>query len=259
MENMTTKERYQFNCNRWLADNEDDKECVREMPAEGRLVIKKLPLKTYIVEVQTGKKSGAGTDADVFINIFGKYGDTGERYLKHSKTHSNKFERGNVDVFLIEAVQLKQLQKIRIGHNNKMPGSAWFLEKVTIKEENGNGKYDHEFECKRWLAVDEDDGQIVREFFVDGSQFLDSISYHLKIKTGDIRNAGTDANVYLKIFGEKGDSGKKKLKRSDTTTNKFERGRIDEFIIESDDLGKVNTIWINYHFSFNKIYELSFR
>lgn len=38
---------------------------------------------------------GAGTDANVFINIYGEKGDTGERYLKNSD-NLNKFERGQV-------------------------------------------------------------------------------------------------------------------------------------------------------------------
>lgn len=52
----------------------------------------------YDVEVHTGKKSGAGTDADVFVNIFGELGDTGKRPLIDSKTNRNKFEKGNVCV-----------------------------------------------------------------------------------------------------------------------------------------------------------------
>ena len=48
----------------------------------------------------TGKKSGAGTDANVFLNIFGEQGDTGERPLSKSKTHGNKFEKGNVSLQL---------------------------------------------------------------------------------------------------------------------------------------------------------------
>src|SRR2546430_2652466 len=32
-------------------------------------------------------------------------------------------------------------------------------------------------------------------------------SYHVSVKTGSERGAGTDANVFLKIFGEKGDTG----------------------------------------------------
>lgn len=125
-----------FVCNRWLAHDEDDGEIVRELPAEGEHIRKPLPLVNYKVEVHTGTKAGAGTDADVFINLFGEWGDTGERWLhkpdsRSGKHNRNLFERGQVDVFNIEAVQLKHLNKIRIGHNGKRPGAGWFLDKVT--------------------------------------------------------------------------------------------------------------------------------
>ena len=53
----------------------------------------------YTAKVYTGKKSGAGTDANVFLNIFGTQGDTGERPLQKSATNKNKFEKGNVSVY----------------------------------------------------------------------------------------------------------------------------------------------------------------
>ena len=48
-----------------------------------------------MVHVKTGDKSGAGTDSDVFIALFGEKGDTGERELQRSE-HINKFERNQV-------------------------------------------------------------------------------------------------------------------------------------------------------------------
>lgn len=33
-------------------------------------------------------------------------------------------------------------------------------------------------------------------------------TYEVTVKTGDVRGAGTDANVYLILYGEKDDSGK---------------------------------------------------
>ena len=242
---MQTNERFKFNCNRWLSKDEEDHEIVREMPAEGTSIKNVLPLVNYTVEVTTGKKMGAGTDANVFLNIFGDYGDTGDRFLEKSSTNRNKFERDQVDVFKIEAVTLKKLHKIRIGHDGKSPGAGWFLKEVAIKQD-GNSKYDHTFECNRWLATDEDDGLIVRELMAEGSQFLDLTSYHVKVKTGDIRNAGTDADVTLRIFGNKGDSGKKVLRSNDNNkSNKFERNQVDEFKIDNEDLGKVNLIFID--------------
>lgn len=51
---------------------------------------------TYKVSVMTGDVYGAGTDANVFLTIYGDLGDTGERKLSKSETNSNKFERGSV-------------------------------------------------------------------------------------------------------------------------------------------------------------------
>lgn len=42
--------------------------------------------------------------------------------------------------------------------------------------------------------------------------------------TGDLNGAGTDANVFLTIYGDLGDTGERKLGKSETNNNKFERG-----------------------------------
>lgn len=49
----------------------------------------------YEVHVLTGNVWGAGTDANVYVSIYGERGDTGERHLKRSD-HFNKFEKGQV-------------------------------------------------------------------------------------------------------------------------------------------------------------------
>ena len=47
----------------------------------------------------TADDSGAGTDANVSLCLYGEKGNTGLRRLMTSKTHSNKFEQGNVSFF----------------------------------------------------------------------------------------------------------------------------------------------------------------
>lgn len=48
--------------------------------------------------------------------------------------------------------------------------------------------------------------------------------------TGNVPKAGTDANVYLTIYGEEyGDTGERPLKKSDKS-NKFEQGQV-EYVI----------------------------
>ena len=57
-----------------------------------------------------------------------------------------------VDEFLIEAVSLKKLDKVRVGHDSTGPGSGWFLDKVVIKDPEDNTK-EYVFPCNRFGIV----------------------------------------------------------------------------------------------------------
>ena len=69
-------------------------------------------MNTYSVNVFTGNKRGAGTDATVHITMFGDQGDSGQMVLDNDK---NNFERGKKDTFTLECPHLGKLKKIRIG------------------------------------------------------------------------------------------------------------------------------------------------
>ncbi|CAD5121003.1 DgyrCDS9547 [Dimorphilus gyrociliatus] len=236
---------YLFNCQRWLATDEDDYEIIRELPAEGELVKKVQQLKKYKVQIITGNKRKAGTDANVYINIYGEQGDTGNRFLRNSKTNRNKFERGNTDEFIIEAVDLRKIKCIKIGHDGANFGAGWFLDKVVI-EDLSNSKNKETFDVQRWFDKGEDDGLIERVIMPGGSSALQTTTYIVSVKTGNKSGAGTDANVHLKLFGEKSDTDELTLKYSDNTSNKFERGRTDVFKLEASDIGKIKMLRIGH-------------
>ncbi len=52
-------------------------------------------------------------------------------------------------------------------------------------------------------------------------------SYKVLVQTSDIRGAGTDSDIFIRLFGPKGDSGERLL---DTSANDFERGNLDTFL-----------------------------
>uniref|UniRef100_A0A8B9ZLP9 Lipoxygenase homology domains 1 n=2 Tax=Anas TaxID=8835 RepID=A0A8B9ZLP9_ANAPL len=245
-----TKEKYSFNCGRWLDINEDDNEIVRELPAEGTLVTEVMPgeMIKYRVTVCTGMVSGSGTDANVFVCLIGDQGDTGERVLYKCINNVNKFEKGNADEFFVEAVTLKQVRRVRIGHDGKGGSSGWYLAKVIVREEGQPESEAVEFPCYRWLDKNEDDGQIVRELVPAGeSPMLKNVSYHISVKTGDIPGASSDSKVFIKLYGEKADTSKEPLLVSDNDLgNYFERGRVDEFTLDTMDIGKINRILIGH-------------
>uniref|UniRef100_A0A3P8XB79 PLAT domain-containing protein n=1 Tax=Esox lucius TaxID=8010 RepID=A0A3P8XB79_ESOLU len=235
-----TKEKFTFPCERWLDSNEDDNELVRELPSTGELI--------YRVTVCTGNVSGSGTDATVFLNLIGDLGDTGERTLINCKNNVNKFEKGSMDEFIIEAVSIGILQRVRIGHNGRGGGCGWYLDKVLVRDEGQAESQAVDFPCRRWLDRNEDDGQIVRELvpFSDG-QRLYNVSYHISVKTGNISGASSNSRVFVKLYGEKADTGKMMLVVSDNNlSNYFEVGRVDVFTVETLDIGQINRMLIGH-------------
>ncbi|KAM3867839.1 lipoxygenase homology domain-containing protein 1 [Diretmus argenteus] len=243
-----TKEKYKFPCERWLDTNEDDNEVVRELPASGDLIAEPLPLIKYRVTVCTGTIAGSGTDANVYINLIGDQGDTGDRQLINCKNNVNKFEKGNMDEFIIEAVAIGQVRRVRIGHDGRGGGCGWVLDKVLVREDGQAEAQAVEFPCNRWLDRNEDDGQIVRELvpFSNG-QRLYNVSYHIAVKTGNIPGGSSDSKVFVKLYGEKGDTSRMMLVVSDNNLgNYFETGRIDIFIAETFDIGQINRLMIGH-------------
>ena len=55
--------------------------------------------------------------------------------------------------------------------------------------------------------------------------FLDT-KYRVHVFTGDEAGGGTNANVLLTIYGEHGDTGERKLDKSETHMDKFERNNV---------------------------------
>lgn len=66
-----------------------------------------------------------------------------------------------------------------------------------------------------------------------------SCRYEVAIKTSKRANAGTDGNVYVTLYGEHGDSGRKKMDNcKNHKVNKFEQGATDLFDLQCVDVGR---------------------
>ncbi|KAM4841550.1 lipoxygenase homology domain-containing protein 1 isoform 2-T2 [Thomomys bottae] len=246
--NTLNKDKYNFNCNRWLDANEDDNEIVREMTAEGPTVRRIMGMARYRVTVCTGELEGAGTDANVYLCLYGDVGDTGERLLYNCRNNTDLFEKGNVNEFTIESVTMRKVRRVRVRHDGKGSGSGWYLERVLVREEGQPESDNVEYPCLRWLDKDKDDGQLVRELLPsDSSATLKNFRYHISVKTGDVSGASTDSKVYIKLYGEKSNTIKQVLLVSDNNLKDyFERGRVDEFTLETLNIGTINRLVIGH-------------
>lgn len=253
---------YCFPCQEWVKSGTKLKPVVTELPVQRieelkagqrRLVQEFKPLSPvqYLVQVHTGDRAGAGTDANVFIIITGANGDSGERALIHSKTHVNKFQRAAVDEFEIDAVDLGALSKVKVWHDNKGLGGAWFLHKVVVVDSRDKKAYT--FPCDQWLAKNKEDGQVARELGVQNEHIPEELrtkavahTYKVFVHTSDIKHAGTDANVHICLYGQHGDTGDVPLAHSLSHRDKFERGHTDEFAVSAVNLGDLQKIRIGH-------------
>ena len=69
-----------------------------------------------------------------------------------------------------------------------------------------------------------------------------NVDFEVVCKTGDVKGAGTDSNVYLILVDEKGDKSRNILLDCNWR-NDFEQGNVDTFPIRNiPNLGKVKTI-----------------
>ena len=143
----------------------------------------------------------------------------------------------------IEAVDLGDLVKLRVRHDGSGFGSGWFLDNIVVADEKGGKEW--VFNCGKWLDKGEDDGAIVRELIPTSGAAKNTqiVKYKVLVHTGDKRGAGTDANVFIILHGEKGDSGKRAL---ESAGNNFERGRVDTFGLEAFDFGELKKITIGH-------------
>lgn len=127
--------------------------------------------------MKTGTASGAATSANVFVQLYGSDGHSGELHLRDRKGGGKAFQNGSEDEFVFENVpSLGTLAQCRVWHDNKGKfvcvfcykksktligfGAAWYLEAINVID--NTSKILYSFPCQKWLSTKEDDGQISR-------------------------------------------------------------------------------------------------
>lgn len=75
----------------------------------------------------------------------------------------------------------------------------------------------YNFACNDWLR-----GKCAKTLQQGAAPETGLCTYRVVVTTSDERNAGTDADVTCVLYGEKGDSGERRLENS---ANNFERGQ----------------------------------
>ncbi|GFO17335.1 polycystic kidney disease protein 1-like 2 [Plakobranchus ocellatus] len=130
----------------------------------------------YEIIVCTGMRRNAGTNSQVCFILSGEDDETDVRAFTDSKRKI--FRRGQIDGFLMAVPRpLGYLNFMRVWHDNSGKGKfgSWYLNYVVVRDVQSDTK--HVFVANRWLAVEEDDGQVDRVLPVAGKEQLADFSY----------------------------------------------------------------------------------
>ncbi|XP_048754124.2 polycystic kidney disease protein 1-like 1 isoform X3 [Ostrea edulis] len=116
----------------------------------------------YEVIVETGFRRGAGTTAKISVILHGEEGMSGTRELI-SDDDRPLFERNSRDKFILTLPDsIGKIWKVQIWHNNTGASPSWYLSRVIVKDLNTERMF--YFISEKWLAVEEEDGKVEREF-----------------------------------------------------------------------------------------------
>ena len=118
----------------------------------------------YEVIVRTGDVENAGTDARVYLMLFGYKGKSGELYLNNPGI--NDMERNTESLFYFDEPDLGTLDQIRIRHDDSGKEPGWYLKEVQVNDLKASTS--RVFPCNRWLAHNQADGKADLTFGTTG-------------------------------------------------------------------------------------------
>ncbi|XP_068258279.1 LOW QUALITY PROTEIN: polycystin family receptor for egg jelly [Nyctibius grandis] len=149
---------------------------------------------SFLVTLYTGSRWGAGTKADVFLQLIGQNGTSDVHCLRHPQFLS--FRQGSTDCFLLTTKKdLGDICSFRVWHNNKGPSPSWFLSRAKV-ENMSTGKTWF-FMCRKWLSLDKGDHVLERTFSVtDPKTPLPRIDYFFI----NLANSLTQDYLWFSIF-----------------------------------------------------------
>ncbi|XP_014737101.1 PREDICTED: lipoxygenase homology domain-containing protein 1-like isoform X3 [Sturnus vulgaris] len=237
-----------FPCNRWLAEYQDDGKTERELTANkyGSLMKTFLKAQRWRVQVKTDGDSPEPQECRRTLVIYGSKGKSDELLLSPQTPGYVCFLPRATDEFIIETGDLGDVYKIRVSCDDVPGFRGWHLKSFHLQELHT--KQELNFECNCWLVLKREDKELVKEFpAVTGDQKTFPVyKYVVSVHIGDRWGAETFANVYLTLYGKRGDTGVRKLQTSLTKGRKFQRNKVDSFLVEAVSLSQLQKVVIGH-------------
>jgi hypothetical protein len=105
---------------------------------------------TYTIWITTGEDPLAGTDSNVFIQLFGTEGKTESVHLPARDIFA--FETGSIEKFVLQVPDLGELTRCCVGHDSSSD-SGWYIMNVRVADDETEREWLFTFD--QWLGLDE--------------------------------------------------------------------------------------------------------
>ncbi|XP_069587457.1 lipoxygenase homology domain-containing protein 1-like [Ranitomeya imitator] len=197
------------------------------------------------MQITTANDSLRSNEMKINVIIYGSDGKTKDIFLLQNSEIQYLFP-GSTDEFSVTIEDIGEIYKLRLICDHLPTAPGWHLEKIQMVNEET--KQDVQFDCNSWLLVDCEEEEAIKEFRVIGNQqeLLPVNQYIVSVHTGDHWGAETFANVYITLYGERGDSGARKLQKSSIPGDKFTRNKVDSFELEAVSLGELRKVVLGH-------------
>jgi len=182
----------------------------------------------YKIILKTGNQQGAGTDADVYLQIFGSKNHSDEIKLQ---SKLSQFEKNSVDIFYVESTDLGRLEKLKVWHNNKLLGAEWLLNEIVIESDSSENIW--YFPVNKWIKKDEK--KIIKS--------VKHCVYNFEITTGTLPGSGTSDAIEISIIGSESYTPFIWVNQYISDAG-FKSGHTENFSILSEDVGKIKEVQI---------------
>ncbi|CAF4476662.1 unnamed protein product, partial [Rotaria sp. Silwood2] len=196
----------------------------------------------YILQILTGGKAFAGTDSNIQVIIRGSASQT--RQLALTSSGANLFEQNQLDTFAIVGWDIGDLSEITVESDQSQLASDWDLKDMImwkILPNDDDKQLQVYFPFNAWLGKTSSKLKAKKEIYPTTDHRQNGPTcYHITVRTGKGMTAGTDANVFIIIYGKSGRTAVHRLDNS--LKNDFERDTTSEFTIMDIDIGKIDRI-----------------
>ncbi|QDU79816.1 PLAT/LH2 domain protein [Polystyrenella longa] len=87
---------------------------------------------SYVVTINTSDQSGAGTDSNICLKLYGTRGHT-DLIKINRLLDGNAFESGDRDTFVFTASDVGSIIKIEVKSDGSGIGSDWHLKEISVR------------------------------------------------------------------------------------------------------------------------------